>query len=265
MIHISDFRGGSDSYRAPAYSPGGDTYPARSGDPGSDRDGTRREGLASSGRAGNRNRRRGARRLLRNDQARVLSGGNPVALGSPKPIERPPVAGFIPELPELLEDATLLRRQSTRRLHDYPHQLVPPTGFLEPRETFSAEPKNRAALNPRGDPQATRPVKGWDLHFRAQGRLGEGDRQFEQDVVALADEALVRADLHRHVEVAGRRPGISRETAAGDPKLDAVRDAGRDLHGDRPRFRNPSLPVAARTRSLRPLAPAVALRARRDR
>ena len=46
--------------------------------------------------AGNRDRRRGTRSLLRNDQARVLSGGNPVALGSPKPIERPPVAGLIP-------------------------------------------------------------------------------------------------------------------------------------------------------------------------
>src|SRR5207245_8143714 len=101
--------------------------------------------------------------------------------------------------------------------------MVPPTGFLEPRETFSAEPKGRAALDPRGDPQATRAVKGWDLDFRAQGCLGEGNRQFEQDVVAFTGEAFVRADMHRHVEVAGRRPGVSRETAAGDPKLDSVR------------------------------------------
>src|SRR5207245_5128516 len=86
-----------------------------------------------------------------------------------------------------------------------------------------------------------------------------------QDVVAFASEAVVRSDLHRHVEVAGRCPGISREAAAGDPKLDAVRDAGRDLDRDRPRFRDPSFPVTARTRSLGPLAAPVALRARRDR
>src|SRR5207245_8229718 len=243
----------------------GDTYPARSGCSDSDRDGTRREVIASSRRAGNRDRRRGARGLLWNDQARVLSGGNPVALGSPKPIERPPVAGVIPKPPELLEETTLLRRQPTRRLHDHADQLVSPTRFLERREALAAKPEDRAALDPRGDPQATRAVKGWDLDFRAQGCLGEGNRQFEQDVVAFAGEAFVRADLHRHVEVTGRRPRISRETAAGDPKLDAVRDAGRDLNRDRPRLRDPSFPVAARTRSLGPLAAPVALRARRDR
>jgi len=58
----------------------GDTYPAGSGCSDSGWSGTRREGLASSGRAGNRDRRGGARGLLRNDQARVLPGGNPVAL-----------------------------------------------------------------------------------------------------------------------------------------------------------------------------------------
>src|SRR5207245_2464606 len=243
----------------------GDTYPARSGCSDSDRDGTRREVIASSRRAGNRDRRRGARGLLWNDQARVLSGGNPVALGSPKPIERPPVAGVIPKPPELLEEATLLRRQPTRRLHDHADQLVSPTRSLESREAFAAEPEDRAALDPRGDPQAARAVEGGHLDFCAQGRLGEGDWQFEQDVVAFAGEAFVRADLHRHVEVAGRRPGISRETAARDPKLDAVRHTRRDLHGDRPRLRDPAFPGTARTRSLRPLAAPVALRARRDR
>src|SRR5207245_5755864 len=169
----------------------GDTYPARSGCSDSDRDGTRREVIASSRRAGNRDRRRGARGLLWNDQARVLSGGNPVALGSPKPIERPPVAGVIPKPPELLEEATLLRRQPTRRLHDHADQLVSPTRFLEPREAFSPEAEDRAALDPRRDPQAARAVQSRHLDLRAQGRLSEGDWQFEQDVVALPCGALV--------------------------------------------------------------------------
>src|SRR5207245_19658 len=76
---------------------------------------------------------------------------------------------------------------------------------------------------------------------------------------------FVADDVHRRVEVAGRGSRVSREAAAGDPKLDAVRDAGRDFNRNRALLRNPALAGTPGTRSFRPLAAAVALRARRDR
>jgi len=80
MIHTSDYRAGTDSYRPPASWPRGDSYPARSGRWESGRVGTGRQRSAPAGCTGHCHRRGGPRGLLRHDQIGVLSGGNPVAL-----------------------------------------------------------------------------------------------------------------------------------------------------------------------------------------
>src|SRR2546430_16270397 len=67
------------------------------------------------------------------------------------------------------------------------------------------------------------------------------------------------------VEVPGWSSCIPCEATAGDPKLDAVRHAFRDLDRNRPPLLDPTLTGASRARAFRPLTPAVAFRARRDR
>src|SRR2546422_182366 len=109
----------------------------------------------------------------------------------------------------------LLCRQPRRRLYDHPNQLVSPPGPLEPRESFSTEPEDCAGLDSGRDPQSARPVEGRHVHLRPQRRLGKGNRQLVDDVVPFADEAFVGANVHRHVEVAGRGSRIPPEAPAG--------------------------------------------------
>src|SRR5437879_12139442 len=68
-----------------------------------------------------------------------------------------------------------------------------------------------------------------------------------------------------HVEVARCGACVPGEAATRDPKLDTVRDARRDFHGNRPLLRDSPLSGTSRTRALRPLPAAVAFRTRRDR
>src|SRR5207245_5089686 len=212
-----------------------------------------------------RDGRVGPRGLLRDDQARVLSGRNPLALGFPEPIERPPVAGVIPGPPELFEQSTLLRRQPRRRYDDHPDELIASPGPLEPRKAFPAQPKGRAGLDPGRDPQPACAIEGRDLDLRPQGGLGERDRQLIDDIVSVAGEPLVRTDMDGHVEVARCGACVPGEAATRDSKLDTVRDARRDFHSNRPLLRDSPLSGTSRTRALRPLSAAVAFRTRRDR
>src|SRR5436853_6632480 len=76
---------------------------------------------------------------------------------------------------------------------------------------------------------------------------------------------MVVADMYGYVEFTGRISRVPREATAGDPKLDAIRHAFRDLDGNRPRLLDPTLTGAPPARAFWPLTPAVAFRARRAR
>src|SRR5438552_13561449 len=76
---------------------------------------------------------------------------------------------------------------------------------------------------------------------------------------------MVGSDMDGDVEVTGRSACVPREATAGDPKLDAVRHAFRDLDRNRPPLLDPTLTGAPPARAFWPLTPAVAFRACRDR
>ena len=62
----------------------------------------------------------------------------------------------------------------------------------------------------------------------AERRLGEGDRDGQGEIAALAPEERVGRDVHDDVEVAGRAAVAARLAAALHPDPLAVVDAGRD-------------------------------------
>src|SRR5437016_13501531 len=76
---------------------------------------------------------------------------------------------------------------------------------------------------------------------------------------------MVAAAMDGDVGVTGRSACVPREATAGDPKLDAVRHAFRDLDRNRPPLLDPTLTGASPARAFWPLTPAVAFRACRDR
>ena len=89
------------------------------------------------------------------------------------------------------------------------------------------------STRPLGVPGATRTltaraVEGRDRDRRAEGRLGEGDRQVDGEVVAVAAEDRVLLDGDGEDEVAGGRAGVTRLTLAAQPDLLTVLDAGGD-------------------------------------
>ena len=67
---------------------------------------------------------------------------------------------------------------------------------------------------------------------RAEGRLGEGDRQLDGEVVAVAAEHRVLVDGDGEDQVALGRAGVALGTLAAQPDLLAVLDPGRDLGRD---------------------------------
>src|SRR6476469_8479891 len=74
--------------------------------------------------------------------------------------------------------------------------------------------------------------QGGDRDRRPEGGLGEGDRQVDGEVVAVAAEDRVRLDVDRQQQVPGRGTLVARAALAAQPDLlavlDARRDAGRD-------------------------------------
>ena len=83
------------------------------------------------------------------------------------------------------------------------------------------------------DPHA-RPVEGRHGHGGPEGGLGEGHRQVDGEVVAVAAEDGVLLDGDGEDEVALGCPGVAGGALAAQPDLLAVADAGGDLRGDPP-------------------------------
>src|SRR5439155_4708022 len=70
-------------------------------------------------------------------------------------------------------------------------------------------------------------------HLRAERRLGHGQLDRREDVVALAHEARVGPNTNQDVDVAGAAAEHARVAFARDADPLPVVDAGRDLHLDR--------------------------------
>src|SRR3989449_1342726 len=120
-------------------------------------------------------------------------------------------------------------------------------------------------LDPGRNPKAGRTLHRRHLDLGAERGIREGDGQLEDEVIPVPYEPMVGSDMDGHVKVTGRSARVPREATARDPKLDAIRHAFRDLDRDRPPLLDPTLAGAPPARAFRPLTPAVAFRARRDR
>src|SRR5690606_8826024 len=82
------------------------------------------------------------------------------------------------------------------------------------------------------------------LDLGAERRFRERHGHLEREVVALAAEDLVRPDVHRDVEVAGRPAVLARAALALQPDPLTVADARRDADLERLGRRAPTRPPA---------------------
>src|SRR5688572_924376 len=129
---------------------------------------------------------------------------------------------------------------------------------MEARKAFSAEAEDRLALDPGRNVDPTRPVEGRHLDLGTKGRGVRRDGHVEDEIISLAHESIVRPDVDDDVQVPGGPARLPGQSAAGNPQLDAIWNAGRNLDRDRSLIRNASLAGATPTGRLGPLPPTVA-------
>ena len=85
---------------------------------------------------------------------------------------------------------------------------------------------------PAGISSGTSPSKRRHLHRRPQRRQRRRHVDHRHEVLAVAQEALVLAHPHDHVEVARRPAALARVAAPREPDALAVGDARRDVDRD---------------------------------
>ena len=132
---------------------------------------------------------------------------------------------------------------------------------LRLRSALALDAERLAVGGARGHLERHRPVERRHLHVRPERRLGEGDRQREREVVALAAEEVVTSHVDPHEQVARLAAGGPRLAPTGQLDAGAVLDPGGDLHLEGARATHRSAAVTGRARRLddapgRPTAPA---------
>ena len=102
----------------------------------------------------------------------------------------------------------------------------------QPRHPVALEHDHRAGLEACLDLHLLLAVERLDRAAGPEHGLREPQIEMADEVEALALEALVRFDVHAHVEIAGRGAELARVTEAGQAQGLAVVDAGRDVDAD---------------------------------
>src|SRR4051794_22005236 len=135
------------------------------------------------------------------------------------------------DLRELLDGLLLLRGELVRHLDHEPIVQVAAAGTgAERRRALAAQALERAVLGAGRHAQALGAVQRRDLDLGPAERLGDGDRDLDLEVVALALEDRRLAHVRDDVEVA-RRPAAQAGLAlAGKADARALLDAGGDVH-----------------------------------
>ena len=135
---------------------------------------------------------------------------------------------------ELLDDLALLARQLARDDDvDDRAEVAAAAGPTEDRHALPAQRDGLARLRPGVETDLVRAVERRDADARAERGDGRGHVDHGDEVVAVADEALVLGDVDEHVEVAGRRAGLAGVAVAAQADALAVGDAGRDVDAQR--------------------------------
>src|SRR6185436_11331482 len=133
----------------------------------------------------------------------------------------------------------------------------------QPLRALATQALDRAGLGPARHAQLLGPVQRRHLDVRAADRLGDRDRHFDLEVVALAPEHRRLLDARDHVEIAGGAAAQAGLALAGQPDPRALLDAGGDVDLVLLEVAHPALAVAGVAGMLddRPRAAALVARA----
>src|SRR5262245_49161980 len=148
-------------------------------------------------------------------------------------------------LVELLEQLALAGGQLGGHL-DY-HLVAGVSAATPPVELghpLPGQPQDLAVLGAGRHLEPGRAVEHGHLHLGAQRGLGERDRHRAQEILAVAGEEGVVADVDHDVEIARRPAAQSPLALAGHPQLHVGVDAGRDAHLQGPLAGGPALTLA---------------------
>src|SRR5262249_8643562 len=129
--------------------------------------------------------------------------------------------------------------------------------------SFAPEHADVAGLRARVEREIDRPAEGVDGDGRTERRLDDREVHLREDVVALAHEAVVLADAHLHVGIAGPAAEHAGVPLARDPDPLAVVDSRGHLDLERLLLERAPVAVARLARLLDAPAAAVAVRAGR--
>src|SRR2546425_12895822 len=89
----------------------------------------------------------------------------------------------------------------------YAHVEIAATPFPDARQPLATQTVHGTGLRAGCDFQGRVPVRRRDPNLRAEGRLGERDREVVNQVVALALEPWILGDVEHSDQVAGRTVG----------------------------------------------------------
>src|SRR4051794_3574718 len=147
----------------------------------------------------------------------------------------------------------------------YAHAHVAATTAVEARHATPTQHEFAPGLGARRDFEFLIAVQRLQCEPRAERRLGDGDRQFREQIVTVAHESLVRGDTEMDVEIARRTTAGPGRATTGEPQRRPGIDACWHLDLIRLLRHDPSVAVAGRTRGGDDLARAAAAVARRSR
>src|SRR5215472_6462100 len=108
------------------------------------------------------------------------------------------------------------------------HDLV--AHAAPPLNAFAAQPQLSARIRPLRYRHRYRPGDRRHRNPGAEHRLGEADRQIDENIVAVAAEQRMRRDVHFDQRVASRSAAKARTALAAEPQYLTILDPGRDRH-----------------------------------
>src|SRR5580704_15772288 len=151
---------------------------------------------------------------------------------------------------QLLEELALLGAEVGGDDHPHHAELVAAASRADVGNAHPADPDHPPVLGSRGELQGVLAIDGGDGDAVAEHRLGDGDRELVDQLLAAADEVGMVLDAEGEVEVAGGAAPGAGLALAGDAHLDVLVDAGGDLHLDGLADLDPALAAAAAARPL---------------
>src|SRR5256885_5707383 len=133
------------------------------------------------------------------------------------------------DLGELLEQGALLRGQLDGRPDMDAHVEIAATPFPDARQPLATQTVHRTGLRAGCDLQGRVAVRRRDPNLRAEGRLGERDREVVNQVVALALEPWILGDVQHGDQVAGRTIAGPGDAVSPHGEVVGVGDARGDV------------------------------------